>query len=62
MRLDRECSKIGSMSKFAVIKLAGSQYRVAEGDIFEVDKIEAKKGDTFVSNEVLSNGPFLNLQ
>lgn len=39
--------------KYAVIKTGGKQYRVAEGDEIEIDKIETEKGETFTFNEVL---------
>jgi large subunit ribosomal protein L21 len=39
---------------FAVIKLAGSQYKVKKNDIIKVNKINAEVGDEFVINDVLS--------
>jgi len=39
--------------KYAVIKTGGKQYKVAEGDELEVDKIEGKKGQTVDFKEVL---------
>ncbi|MGB9706815.1 MAG: 50S ribosomal protein L21 [Microgenomates group bacterium] len=41
------------MSKFAVIKIGGFQYKVAEGEEIEVDKIEGEKGESLTFNEVL---------
>ncbi len=38
---------------YAVIKTGGKQYRVAEGDIIEVDKLDKKAGDKIVFPEVL---------
>jgi large subunit ribosomal protein L21 len=38
--------------KYAVIKTGGKQYRVSEGDIIEVDKLEVKE-DQVVFDEVL---------
>ncbi len=39
--------------KYAVIRTGGKQYRVAEGDEIEVDKLEAEKGKPFTFDEVL---------
>ena len=39
--------------KYAVIRTGGKQYRVAEGDEIEVDKLEAEKGKAFTFDEVL---------
>ena len=41
------------MSKFTVIKIGSSQYKVAEGDEIDVDKIEGKKGSKLTFNQVL---------
>ena len=41
------------MSKFAVIKIGKSQYKVVEGDELDVDKIEGKKGKALIFDEVL---------
>jgi len=38
---------------YAVIKTGGKQHRVAEGDVLRVEKLEGKKGDTVVFEEVL---------
>jgi len=45
-------------NKFAVIKTGGKQYKVSEGDVFEVEKIEAEDGKGINFDEVLlvSNG------
>lgn len=37
----------------AVIKTGGKQYKIKEGDIIEVEKIQGKKGDNIFINEVL---------
>jgi len=42
-----------AMSKFAVVEIGGSQYKVAEGDEIEVDKIEGKKGSSLNIKEIL---------
>src|SRR3972149_381827 len=41
------------MSKYAVVKIGKSQYRVAEGDQFEIDKTEGEKGKSLVFEQVL---------
>lgn len=41
------------MTKFAVVKIGGTQYKVAEGDEIEVGKIEGEKGKLLTFNEVL---------
>ncbi|MBN2179697.1 MAG: 50S ribosomal protein L21 [Deltaproteobacteria bacterium] len=38
---------------YAVMKSGGKQYRVSEGDLLKVDKIEGDKGDTVTFEEVL---------
>jgi large subunit ribosomal protein L21 len=40
-------------SKFAVIKLAGSQLKVFEGKQYEVNKLSGKKGDKIEVKDVL---------
>lgn len=37
----------------AVIKTGGKQYRVSEGDVLRVEKLEAEAGSTLELNEVL---------
>ena len=39
--------------KYAVVKISGSQFKVAEGDELVVDKIEGKKGEIIDFQEVL---------
>jgi large subunit ribosomal protein L21 len=41
------------MSNYAVIQLAGKQYRVQEGDTLTVNRLEQEEGKTFTTNEVL---------
>jgi len=41
---------------FAVMKTGGKQYKVAEGDVFTVEKLVAEAGDTVQFNEVLMLG------
>ncbi|MDD4351919.1 MAG: 50S ribosomal protein L21 [Candidatus Gracilibacteria bacterium] len=38
---------------FAVVEIGGSQYKVAEGDKLEVDKLQAKEGETLKLDKVL---------
>ena len=39
---------------YAVIKTTGKQYKVSEGDLFQVDHVKGKnKGDSFDLSEVL---------
>jgi len=39
--------------KYAVVKIGGSQHKVAEGDEIEVEKIEGEKGKAVDFKEVL---------
>lgn len=41
------------MSKYAVIQLAGKQYRVQEGDTLIVNKLDQVEGENFSTKEVL---------
>ncbi len=41
---------------YAVIRTGGKQYRVEEGDILRVEKLEAGKGDTVTFGDVLLIG------
>ncbi|MEY1663120.1 50S ribosomal protein L21 [Isoalcanivorax beigongshangi] len=38
---------------YAVIKTGGKQYRVEEGDVLRIEKIEAGEGDTLTFEDVL---------
>lgn len=38
---------------YAVVKTGGKQYRVAEGDILKVEKLEGMPGDKIELNDVL---------
>ncbi len=38
---------------FAIIKTGGKQYKVSEGDILKVEKIEAEAGDKIEFDQVL---------
>ena len=46
-------AKKADLSKFAVIKIGGTQIKVSENVTYEVDRIEGNKGDKVVNNEVL---------
>ena len=39
--------------KYAVIKTGGKQYRISEGDVIEIDRLEADKDNNVVFEEVL---------
>ncbi|MFQ5493558.1 MAG: 50S ribosomal protein L21 [Candidatus Dojkabacteria bacterium] len=41
------------MAKFAVVKLKNAQYKVTEGNVIEVPKIEGKAGDKLTIDEIL---------
>lgn len=41
------------MSKIAVIKTGGKQYKVAEGDKIQIEKIEGKEGEKIDFKDVL---------
>ncbi len=41
---------------FAIIETGGKQYRVEEGQVIEVEKIEANEGDTVEITDVLMVG------
>ncbi len=41
------------MSIYAIVKTGGKQYRVAEGDTLQVEKLEVKSGDEVKLDEVL---------
>jgi large subunit ribosomal protein L21 len=38
---------------FAVIKTGGKQYKVAQGDVFEVEKLETKDGKVTIEDVLL---------
>ena len=38
---------------YAVIKTGGKQYRVSEGDLLNIEKLEGEQGSEVVFNEVL---------
>jgi len=41
------------MNKFAIVKIAGKQYRIFEGDEIVVDKLPEEKGKSIEFDEVL---------
>jgi len=40
--------------KHAIIETGGKQYRVAEGDVIFIEKLDAAEGDTVVFDKVLA--------
>jgi len=47
---------------FAVLKTGGKQYKVSEGDVIQVEKLEAKVGDSITLDQVLMIGEDENVQ
>ena len=41
---------------FAVLNTGGKQYKVSQGDLIEVEKLESDVGDTVTLNQVLMVG------
>ena len=39
---------------YAIIKTGGKQYKVAEGDVITIEKLEANEGDAVTFEEVLT--------
>ena len=39
---------------YAIVKTGGKQYKVSEGDVLFVEKIEANEGDVVTLNDVLA--------
>ncbi len=39
---------------YAIIETGGKQYRVQEGDVLKIEKLEATEGDTVEVNQVLA--------
>ncbi len=39
---------------YAIIKTGGKQYKVAEGDVITVEKLDAQEGDAVTFDEVLT--------
>ena len=48
--------KGGEIHMYAVVKTGGKQYKVSEGDLLKVEKLEGAVGDTVELNEVLMVG------
>ncbi len=46
----------------AVIKTGGKQYRVAEGDVLEIERLVAEPGQTLTFEDVLAVGDGADLQ
>lgn len=49
------CIMVRIMSKFAIIETGGKQYRVSEGDVINIEKLQGdfKQGDKIVFENVL---------
>jgi len=41
------------MASYAIVQTGGKQYRVAEGDLLKVEKLDAKEGDEVTLGDVL---------
>ncbi|HEY4715654.1 MAG TPA: 50S ribosomal protein L21 [bacterium] len=41
------------MEKYVIVKHGGKQYRVAEGDVVYLEKVDANSGDVVTINDVL---------
>ncbi|MAG44687.1 50S ribosomal protein L21 [bacterium] len=41
------------MKNFAIIKTGGKQYKVAQGDVIKIEKLEGKAGDKIEFNKIL---------
>ena len=39
---------------YAIIRTGGKQYRVSEGDVLEVEKLNVQEGDEVVFDDVLT--------
>ena len=46
--------KRGGVYMYAIVKTGGKQYKVSEGDVLFVEKLEANEGDVVTLNEVLA--------
>ena len=47
---------------YAVVETGGKQYKVAQGDIIQVEKIETPKGETITLGKVLLAGDGTDIQ
>ena len=47
---------------FAVLSAGGKQYKVSQGDLIEVEKLEGNTGDTVTLDQVLMIGEGENVQ
>ena len=39
--------------KFAIVRIKGKQYKVSQGDLIKLEKLDGKKGDKLIFDEVL---------
>ena len=44
----------GGVSMYAIIQTGGKQYRVAEGDVITIEKLEVAVGEAVAFDQVLS--------
>jgi large subunit ribosomal protein L21 len=44
------------MSKFAIVQIAGKQYKVSEGDVLTVDRLDTPESEKLVVTDVLLVG------
>ena len=49
-----EYSRQGGVMMYAIIETGGKQYRVSEGDVVVIEKLNANEGDTVEFDKVLS--------
>ena len=47
---------------FAVLNTGGKQYKVSQGDLIEVEKLNTKAGDTVILDQVLMVGEGENVE
>ena len=47
---------------FAVLNTGGKQYKVSQGDLIEVEKLESNTGDTIILDQVLMVGEGENIE
>lgn len=47
---------------YAIIKTGGKQYRVQQGDVITIEKLNAQAGDTVTFDEVLAIGEGANIE
>ena len=53
--MDKHCAR-GVLLMFAVLNTGGKQYKVSQGDLIEVEKLESEVGDKVTLSQVLMVG------